>query len=76
MIRSARPHLFCIRPIDYMWQWPATFIETYLPRLLEQGRIDQDFADKFRTDLAAVEKVPNTLMITPLVLEVVAEKIA
>jgi hypothetical protein len=30
MIRSARPHIFCLRPSDYMWQWPATFIETYL----------------------------------------------
>ena len=26
VIRSARPHIFCLRPSDYMWQWPATFI--------------------------------------------------
>lgn len=75
-IRSARPHLFCVRPADYMWQWPATFIETYLPRLIEMGRIDQQFADKLRADLARAEKNPNALMITPLVLEIVAEKIA
>ena len=74
-IRSVRPHLFCVRPTDYMWQWPATFIETYLPRLLEMGRIDQQFADKVRADLATAEKNPNALMITPLVLEIVAEKI-
>jgi len=30
VIRSARPHIFCLQPRDYMWQWPATFIETYL----------------------------------------------
>ncbi len=74
-IRSARPHLFCVRPTEYMWQWPATFIETYLPRLIEMGRIDQQFADKVRVDLADAEKNPNALMITPLVLEIVAEKI-
>jgi hypothetical protein len=59
-----------------MWQWPATFIEIYLPRLMQMGRIDQEFADKVRDDLAKAEKNPNALMITPLVLEIVAEKIA
>jgi SAM-dependent methyltransferase len=75
VIRSARPHIFCVRPTDYMWQWPATFIETYLPRLIEMGRIDQEFANALRADLAGAEKNPNSLMITPLVLEIVAEKL-
>ena len=74
VVRSVLPRLFVIRPSDYMWQWPATFIESYIPRLLEQGRIDQDFAANFRAELAAAEKDPTTLMITPLVLEIVAEK--
>jgi SAM-dependent methyltransferase len=74
-IRSAKPHLFTVRPSDYMWQWPATFIETYLPRLIEMGRINQEFADQVRDDLATAEKNPNALMITPLVLEIVAEKL-
>src|SRR5207302_10326355 len=26
-LHSIRPHLFCVRPNDYMWQWPKTFIE-------------------------------------------------
>lgn len=75
IIRSATPHIFCIRPTDYMWQWPATFIDVYLPRLQEMGRIDQKFADQFRADLADAETKPNSLMITPLVLEIVAEKV-
>jgi hypothetical protein len=74
-IRSATPHIFCVRPADYMWQWPATFIEIYLPRLTERGRIDQKFADALRADLARAEVSPNSLMITPLVLEIVAEKL-
>ena len=49
VIRSARPHIFCLRPSDYMWQWPATFIETYLERLIEMGRIDHKFAEQVRT---------------------------
>jgi len=75
-IRAARPHLFCVCPAEYMWQWPATFIETYLPRLIEMGRIDQEFADKVRDELACAEKNPNAFMITPLVLEIVAEKMS
>jgi SAM-dependent methyltransferase len=74
-IRVTRPHLFCVRPTDYMWQWPATFIETYLPRLIEMGRINQEFADRVRDELANAEKNPNAVMITPLVLEIVAEKL-
>jgi SAM-dependent methyltransferase len=74
-IRSATPHIFCIRPTDYMWQWPRTFIEIYLPRLIEMGRIDQKFADALRADLARAEANANSLMITPLVLEIVAEKL-
>ena len=76
IIRSATPHIFCIRPTDYMWQWPAQFIEVYLPRLQEMGRIDQNFAGKVRADLASAEKNRNSLMITPLVLEIIAEKTA
>ena len=74
-IRLARPHVFCLRPNDYMWQWPATFIEIYLPRLMEMGRIDEKFADQVRADLASAEANPNGFMITPLVLEIIAEKL-
>ena len=74
-IRSARPHIFCVRPKDYMWQWPTTFIEIYLPRLIEMGRINQEFAGKVRADLASAEANPNALVITPLVLEIIAERV-
>ncbi len=74
IIRSAVPHVFCLRPGDRMWQWPATFIDVYLSRLQEMGRIDQKFAEGLQADLASAEKNPNALMITPLVLEIIAEK--
>jgi SAM-dependent methyltransferase len=75
LIRSATPHIFCLRPGDYMWQWPATFIETYLQRLIEMGRIDQKFADEVRVAFASAKRNPNTRMLTPLVLEIIAEKL-
>jgi ubiquinone/menaquinone biosynthesis C-methylase UbiE len=74
VVHSVRPHIFCIRPNDFMWQWPATFIEIYLQRLLEQQRVDQALADRLRAEFAAAGKNPNAFMITPLVVEIVAEK--
>ena len=73
-LRSARPHIFCIRPSDFMWQWPATFIESYPARLRELGCIDSDFEKALREELADAEATPSSLMLTPLVLEIVAEK--
>jgi SAM-dependent methyltransferase len=75
VIRSTLPHIFCLQPRDYMWQWPATFIEIYLSRLIGIGRIDQKFADQVRADLVSADKNPNSRMLTPLVLEIIAEKL-
>jgi SAM-dependent methyltransferase len=74
-IRSATPHIFVLRPNDPMWEWPAGFIEVYLARLKELGRIDDAFADKVRSELREAEASKNSLMLTPLVLEIVAEKL-
>ena len=73
-VTSMLPRIFCIRRGDYMWQWPAQFIHVYLLRLLEQGRINAAFADEVRADLAAAEQETPSFMVTPLVLEIVAEK--
>jgi 16S rRNA G527 N7-methylase RsmG len=75
VIRSTTPHIFCLCPNDYMWQWPVTFIDTYLERLIEVGRIDHKFAEQVRAALTEVEKNPNARMVTPLVLEIIAEKL-
>jgi SAM-dependent methyltransferase len=74
-VRSVVPRIFCLQPNDYMWQWPAQFIHVHLLRLQELGRIDATFADKVRADLSAAEKEEASFMLTPLVLEIVAEKV-
>ena len=74
-VRSVEPRIFCLRPSDYMWQWPSQFIQVHLLRLLELGRIEAAFADQVRSDLGAAEKEEPSFMLTPLVLEIVAEKV-
>jgi SAM-dependent methyltransferase len=73
-IRSATPRVFCIRPHDHVWRWPAAFIDNYLNRLLELRRVDQDWVRAVRREFAAVESNPNSLMLTPVVLELIAER--
>ena len=73
-VRSVVPRIFCLRPNDYMWQWPSEFVQVHLLRLKQLEKIDDAFADKVRADLAAAENEEASFMLTPLVLEIVAEK--
>ena len=73
-IRDAIPRVFCVRPGDAMWQWPASFIDIHLRHQLELGRIDQAWSDSVRAKFADAEQKSATLLITPMVLEIVAEK--
>ena len=65
--RSARPH-------EPLWQWPAGFIRTYLPRLVELGQVDNAFAANVLAELARAEQDPQSIMLTPTVLEIITRK--
>ena len=75
VVHSVVPRIFCLRPGDYMWQWPSQFIHVHLERLQELGKIDNTFAENVRRDLASAENQEASFMLTPLVLEIVAEKL-
>lgn len=71
----ATPRIFCAGPAEYAWNWSASFLKNGPARLLELGRIDQKFADEIRSEFAAAAANPRSLVMTPLVLEIVAEKL-
>jgi SAM-dependent methyltransferase len=73
-VRSSQPLGFSFRPDETGWNWPAGFVRTNVPRLVELGRVDQTSADRVLTELAAAEADPASAFETPLVLEIVAEK--
>lgn len=73
-IRRAVPRIFCVGPRDHAWQWVASFTEVHLDRLLELGRTDPAWVETVRAEFRAAAADPRTLMITPLVLEIVAER--
>lgn len=73
-IQSARPLGFAITPVDPGWHWPAGFVRTNVPRLVELGRVTQAWGDRVLDELAAAEADPGSVFVTPLVLEIVAER--
>ena len=73
-IREVRPLTSVIGPGDYMWRWPASFIRIYLDHLVEAGKRDRPWADAVLAEWEAAEQRPETLAVTPLVLEVIAER--
>lgn len=71
---EATPRVFCVRPGEELWQWPSSFIRTNLDRLSELGRADAEWAAAVRQEFQAAEDDPDSLMVTPMVLELVAER--
>ena len=70
--RSLRPILDVVHASDFIWQWPRSFVEGGLRRLVDLGRIAPDRAAAIAEAFAAREAAPGTLMITPAVLEIIA----
>jgi len=73
-LEAVRPLVFTLRPHDFMWQWPLTFVEVNLARQLELGRIEKSWADSVMQAFEDRTKDPNSVMITPMMLEIVAKK--
>jgi SAM-dependent methyltransferase len=75
-LRHVTPLVFALRPEDAMWRWPATFLRTGLDRLMALDRIGGTEARLIVRELEDAERDPQTIMITPFVLELVAERVS
>lgn len=71
---ETRPLVFAIRPGDFFWEWPRSFIESHVPRLIELERIDGAKGAEILRALENWERDPATIMLTPMVIEIIAEK--
>jgi hypothetical protein len=58
-----------------MWQWPASFVKLHLDQQTALGNIEAAWAESMRQEWAEAEADPATLMVTPMGLEIVAEKL-
>ena len=71
---EARPIIFTATPRDFTWQWPKTFIVPHARRLAERGIVTDQWADEVAMEWNEAERDPQTIMTTPLLMEIVAEK--
>jgi len=71
---GVQPHVLTVSPSSYVWQWPASFIETNLARLLQLGRVTEEWGNSVRREFQEAAADPTTLLITPMFLEIIARK--
>jgi SAM-dependent methyltransferase len=70
---EARPLIRIIGSGDHQWAWPASFMAVNAARLHELGYASAEEASRFAR---ALEDCPDdTLMITPLVAEIIARRV-
>lgn len=74
-IRSLRAIVETVRPGEYAWEWVSSWGRTYPHRLVETGKADRSWADRTVAAFEAADHNPHAVMITPMVLEVIAEKV-
>jgi hypothetical protein len=73
-IRGLRPIVEVVPPSSFVWQWPRSFVEVGLKRLVDLGRVSEGRAREIGEAFRAREARPETLMVTPTVLEIIAAR--
>ena len=74
IIKELHPIVDIVSPSNFVWQWPKTYLEVNIDRMRELGYIDAVKAQRVRKAFRSCETDPKTLMITPVVLEIIAGK--
>lgn len=72
---SATPHAFCVRPGHPLWSWISTFVKSNCDRLVELGTCEPAWVAAVRQELTTAERDPSTILLTPMVLELMAERV-
>ncbi len=71
-IKSLQPIIDIVPPSNFIWQWPRSFIQVGLRRLVDLKAMTAERASAISAAFAAREAAPNTLLISPAVLEIIA----
>lgn len=74
-ILSTKPIIFAARPHEINWHWPMSYVRLGSKRLYELGLVTEDWIAELNQEMDRYELNPNSIFTTPMVLEIVAEKI-
>jgi SAM-dependent methyltransferase len=69
---AVRPLDFTTRPSELTWRWPARFVAINAERLCTLGRVSASWVREVVDELQAAENDLDSVMVTPMVLEIIA----
>lgn len=72
-IQHAKPHVFAAKAGEPFFAWGTYYMRVNTQRALAAQRISSEWAERFMSLIAAAERDPQSVMITPMVLEIVAK---
>jgi SAM-dependent methyltransferase/uncharacterized damage-inducible protein DinB len=72
---STKPLSKIARSGDLTWQWPKTFLEIYLPRVVAMGLLKENEMQAALADWRKIEASPHGLCFTPQMIEVIGRKV-
>ena len=61
-------------PGSIVWEWPKTWYQSYFPRLVSMGYLNNKEVEDAIRDIKELEKLPYSTLCCPLMVEVIAEK--
>jgi hypothetical protein len=62
------------RPQSQLWTWPTIFINTYAPKLVEEGRLTQEEQEALVKDWEAHTNDPSAFFCSPPMVDIIAVK--
>ena len=74
-VRRVRPITEIISPQSFLWQWPRAFVATGVDRLVELGYLSEEKGREVKDVFARAEERPEALMVTPGVVELIADAV-
>jgi SAM-dependent methyltransferase len=69
-----RPLHRMARPGSQLWRWPTIFIDTYAPKLVEEGRLTPEEHKALVRDWEEHTNNPNAFFCSPPMIEIIAVK--
>ncbi len=73
-VRSVESVSGIARPGDARWHWPQSFLESYLPRLIDDGMLDEGTVGRFWEGWHARARHAGSFLFLPPILRVIAER--
>jgi SAM-dependent methyltransferase len=74
-IVETKPIIFAVNPGNFMWQWPRSFVRSHVKRLVESNYVSEVWAKEVVEEFDRLGDSPDSVMLTPMVLQIVARKV-